>query len=888
MDMLLKRIGAFLLAMVLVVTTFNLGVFASTTHYAAVSVNNQGSTDNTKKTLKVLIHLEQITQNPAQTFEWKYKNNQDPGNVTIRVNDSYRVGENIYLIYKVGNQTVNYFNYTIKDVKINDNSTKTIHVILKKNDNYKLVNTNTPQDNVGGSKLLRVYFYDNNGNEITKVDKYFHNTQPGNTSITAPNGYLITKYSYGQFSNIRDHENGLTDILLQEPQNEITIDNDLKLSKPKYVIKVYCHKLANYTVKYYLEPYGGGSYPSPITSVKSGPINYTIEAPEMDNLESYYVLDPQKHPNSKMPTGKITSDGKLELKVYYKLKRYSVTFLTGDKGFIEGTNKTKKEFNDIPHGKNFNSFITVPEVDVTKDNFIWVGWKGLPKPDDFDIIENLTFEAEYQMKTTEPEKATYIIKYYFEQLEGDDLHDPQKHVVTKEAEKGTEVKAVNFSPLSSAYTAFQENELPTGENKGDLELIVRYPLNIYTVTFDAGEYGEIIEEDEFTGIKHGEKFSPARSVPDVQVTNNDYVFEGWYTKDEEGNWSESPFNPSTPITQNITLYARWKDEGQEPGDDDEVFENVYVSNEYYLNNGLKFASGREYLTARRGNGTISFNVPSTSTHDGKTYQLKGIKLYEIINKAYRSFAIETEIPTDTTTSTGLETTTTGGTTGTLTSNGLELTTTGNPTDTLTSNGLELTTTGNPTDTLTSTGTEPTATGDPTNSTTTSSTDSTFSAADTTQPSTNVDTEGSGDDSQETTTEGEPSTPEKLFDALAESSPPEELDLKYENGNVTAPFTLTFDYDEEKEYLVVIAYSLTEDDKGHTDYDDSDDSEPFSLGWDGTVVHLSDLGTLPKTGGSSKKMAGLSAIVLLTGAALKTLRFRRKGQNNGEGQFDDQE
>ena len=382
-----------------------------------------------------------------------------------------------------------------------------------------------------------------------------------------------------------------------------------------------------------------------------------------------------------------------------------------------------------------------------------------------------------------------------------------------------------------------------------------------------------------------------------------YEFKGWILNSPEG---EVYANSKITVTGDIVFYAKWERKTtEEPDDDDEVFENVYVSNEYYLNNGLKFASGREYLTARRGNGTISFNVPSTSTHDGKTYQLKGIKLYEIINKAYRSFAIETEIPTDTTTSTGLETTTTGGTTGTLTSNGLELTTTGNPTDTLTSNGLELTTTGNPTDTLTSTGTEPTttgdptdtltstgteptATGDPTNSTTTSSTDSTFSAADTTQPSTNVDTEGSGDDSQETTTEGEPSTPEKLFDALAESSPPEELDLKYENGNVTAPFTLTFDYDEEKEYLVVIAYSLTEDDKGHTDYDDSDDSEPFSLGWDGTVVHLSDLGTLPKTGGSSKKMAGLSAIVLLTGAALKTLRFRRKGQNNGEGQSDDQE
>ena len=36
-----------------------------------------------------------------------------------------------------------------------------------------------------------------------------------------------------------------------------------------------------------------------------------------------------------------------------------------------------------------------------------------------------------------------------------------------------------------------------------------------------------------------------------------YIFAGWYTKDTSGNWAAKPFDFNTPITDDMTLYARW-------------------------------------------------------------------------------------------------------------------------------------------------------------------------------------------------------------------------------------------------------------------------------------------------------------------------------------------
>ena len=69
-----------------------------------------------------------------------------------------------------------------------------------------------------------------------------------------------------------------------------------------------------------------------------------------------------------------------------------------------------------------------------------------------------------------------------------------------------------------------------------------------TVTFDFDNGTEA----ENKQVKNGEKVTPPTAP-----TKEDYIFAGWYTKDESGKWAAKPFDFSTPIMDNMTLYARW-------------------------------------------------------------------------------------------------------------------------------------------------------------------------------------------------------------------------------------------------------------------------------------------------------------------------------------------
>ena len=45
--------------------------------------------------------------------------------------------------------------------------------------------------------------------------------------------------------------------------------------------------------------------------------------------------------------------------------------------------------------------------------------------------------------------------------------------------------------------------------------------------------------------------------PKTDPAKDGYIFAGWYTKDTSGNWAAKPFDFNTPITDDMTLYARW-------------------------------------------------------------------------------------------------------------------------------------------------------------------------------------------------------------------------------------------------------------------------------------------------------------------------------------------
>ena len=89
----------------------------------------------------------------------------------------------------------------------------------------------------------------------------------------------------------------------------------------------------------------------------------------------------------------------------------------------------------------------------------------------------------------------------------------------------------------------------TGDmNKGNVDrnrIKPTYP----TVTFDFDNGTEMKTEK----VENGKTISK----PETDPTKDGYIFADWYTKDESGKWAEKPFNFNTPITDNMTLYARW-------------------------------------------------------------------------------------------------------------------------------------------------------------------------------------------------------------------------------------------------------------------------------------------------------------------------------------------
>ena len=70
-----------------------------------------------------------------------------------------------------------------------------------------------------------------------------------------------------------------------------------------------------------------------------------------------------------------------------------------------------------------------------------------------------------------------------------------------------------------------------------------------TVTFDFDNGTEMKTEK----VENGNTIFK----PETDPTKEGYIFADWYTKDESGKWADKPFDFSTPITDNMILYARW-------------------------------------------------------------------------------------------------------------------------------------------------------------------------------------------------------------------------------------------------------------------------------------------------------------------------------------------
>ena len=122
-------------------------------------------------------------------------------------------------------------------------------------------------------------------------------------------------------------------------------------------------------------------------------------------------------------------------------------------------------------------------------------------------------------------------------------------------EPGSQLETVDSGAFDSwritFYYSDKDANVKTALTNGNVAAGKIKPLTP-TVTFN-------VEGKEFE--KQNAKDNNFKAAKPENPTKKGYNFAGWYTKNADGNWAEKPFNFDTTITEDITLYARWRELG---------------------------------------------------------------------------------------------------------------------------------------------------------------------------------------------------------------------------------------------------------------------------------------------------------------------------------------
>lgn len=220
-----------------------------------------------------------------------------------------------------------------------------------------------------------------------------------------------------------------------------------------------------------------------------------------------------------VPSGTITADGKLVLKVYYARNTYTLTF------------KNEGE-DDFVSTLRWGERITAPALTVTKPGYTLSWSPALPET---MSQSDQTYTAVWTAGTS----TAYTLTCYKQDA------DTGLYTPTVETLYGTTDTEVTAERSFDHYTLNAGLSTPRGVIAGDgsLALSLYFDLETLTVTFDAGEGGTLTDEAEKT-FRYGQRFSV------TDPTRPDYHFIGWYLP--EGG----QFNAQT-VTESMALTARW-------------------------------------------------------------------------------------------------------------------------------------------------------------------------------------------------------------------------------------------------------------------------------------------------------------------------------------------
>ena len=161
-------------------------------------------------------------------------------------------------------------------------------------------------------------------------------------------------------------------------------------------------------------------------------------------------------------------------------------------------------------------------------------------------------EGEKLAEPEEPSKASsetasYVFEGWYTSADGGETLSETPYdfdsPVTTELTLYAKWKEVPFEPVEPAEPEPTEPE-PTE----------------YTITFvlDGGQWNEGYTAP--ASCTEGEKLAEPGEPSKASSETSSYVFEGWYTSADEGETlSETPYDFDSPVTTELTLYAKWKE-----------------------------------------------------------------------------------------------------------------------------------------------------------------------------------------------------------------------------------------------------------------------------------------------------------------------------------------
>ena len=285
----------------------------------------------------------------------------------------------------------------------------------------------------------------------------------------------------------------------------------------------------------------------------------------------------------------ITSD--ITLYAKWTATKYTVTFNTNGGSAISSQAVETRKTAEKP-------------ADPTKGGYSFAGWysdEALTSAFDFStsITSDITLYAKW---TDNPTPSTTCIVNF--ETKGGSAISSQTVKTGKTASKPAD-------PLKGGYKFagwYSDETLTTAFDfstpiTSDITLYAKWveipaPISVYQVKFSTNR-GSWIDTQEVETGKTAEK--PA------DPTKDGYTFAGWYSDEALAN----EFYFSTPITSDITVYARWTEAPEPVQTDISTCTVSAIENKTYTGKALTPA-----VTVKNGNETLKLNTDYTVSYSG--------------------------------------------------------------------------------------------------------------------------------------------------------------------------------------------------------------------------------------------------------------------------------